>query len=245
MPERAPYSKAPITEALVDIRVALPGEITVADLARVDIGEEIGYSQRRNRFAIEGQIAIGEQVGTATRQTHVGYDFLSGDERQIVQVRLDGFTFSRLAPYDRWETFRKEARRLWELYRAIVEPVSVTRVAVRYINRLDLPLPLEDFKDYLRTVPEVSSDLPQGLSGLLMQLAIPQEDLGAVLLLNEALLPSPDPDTVSILLDIDLFRELETSIDEEELWRILDQFRVRKNDVFEACITEQTRELIR
>jgi uncharacterized protein (TIGR04255 family) len=245
VPERAPYSKAPITEALVDIRVALPGEITVADLARVDIGEEIGYSQRRNRFAIEGQIAIGEQVGTATRQTHVGYDFLSGDERQIVQVRLDGFTFSRLAPYDRWETFRKEARRLWELYRAIVEPVSVTRVAVRYINRLDLPLPLEDFKDYLRTVPEVSSDLPQGLSGLLMQLAIPQEDLGAVLLLNEALLPSPDPDTVSILLDIDLFRELETSIDEEELWRILDQFRVRKNDVFEACITEQTRELIR
>lgn len=245
VPERAPYSKAPITEALVDIRVTLPGEITVADLARVDIGEEIGYSQRRNRFAIEGQIAIGEQVGTATRQTHVGYDFLSGDERQIVQVRLDGFTFSRLAPYDRWETFRKEAHRLWKLYQAVAEPVSVTRVAVRYINRLDLPLPLEDFKDYLRTVPEVSPDLPQGLSGLLMQLAIPQEDIGALLLLNEALLPSPDPDTVSILLDIDLFRELETSIDEEELWRTLDQFRVRKNDVFEACITEQTRELIR
>jgi uncharacterized protein (TIGR04255 family) len=116
---------------------------------------------------------------------------------------------------------------------------------VRYINRLDLPLPLEDFKDYLRTVPEVSSDLPQGLSGLLMQLAIPQEDIGALLLLNEALLPSPDPDTVSILLDIDLFRELETSIDEEELWRTLDQFRVRKNYVFEACITERTKELIR
>jgi uncharacterized protein (TIGR04255 family) len=250
VPARAPYPKAPITEALIDIRVTLPGEITVADLARVNIGEEIGYSQRRNRFAIEGQIAIGEQaigeqVGTATRQTHVGYDFLSGDERQIVQVRLDGFTFSRLAPYDCWETFRKEARRLWELYRAVVEPVSVTRVAVRYINRLDLPLPLEDFKDYLRTVPEVSPDLPQGLSGLLMQLAIPQEDLGAVLLLNEALLPSPDPDTVSILLDIDLFRELETSIDEEELWPILDQFRIRKNDVFEACITERTRELFR
>jgi uncharacterized protein (TIGR04255 family) len=90
VPERAPYSKAPITEALIDIRVTLPDEITVSDLARVNIGEEIGYSQRGNRFAIEGQIAIGEQVGTAARQTHVGYDFLSGDERQIVQVRLLG-----------------------------------------------------------------------------------------------------------------------------------------------------------
>lgn len=245
MPECASYFKAPITEALIDIRVTLPNETTVADLARVDIGEEIGYPHRRNRFAFEGQIAFGDQVETATRQTHVGYDFWSSDERQIVQVRQDGFTFSRLAPYDCWETFRKEAHRLWEFYRAMAEPVNVTRIAVRYINRLDLPLPMGDFKDYLRTVPEVSPDLPQELNGYLMQLVIPQEDIGAFVLLNEALLPPSDPGTVSVLLDIDLFRELETSIEEEELWSLLDQFRVRKNKVFEACITERTRELIR
>lgn len=243
--DRTSYAKAPITEALIDIRVALPDETTVADLARVEVGEEVGYPQRRNRFAIEGQIAIGEQIGTTARQMHVGYDFVSGDERQTVQVRLDGFTFSRLAPYDRWETFREEAHRLWKLYRAVANPISVTRVAVRYINRLDLPVPMDDFKDYLRTVPEVSPDLSQELSGLLMQLAIPQEDIGALLLLNEALLPPPNPDTASILLDIDLFRELETSVEEEELWRLLDQFRDRKNKVFEACITERTRNLIR
>jgi uncharacterized protein (TIGR04255 family) len=243
--DQAPYPRAPITEALIDIRVTLPDEITVTDLAHVDIGEDMGYPHRRNLFAGEAQIAIGEQLGAATRQKHVGYRFVSSDERQIVQVRLDGFTFSRLAPYDRWETFREEAYRLWILYRLVAEPVSINRVAVRYINRLDLPLPMDDFKDYLRTVPEVSPDLPQGLSGYLMQLAIPQEDIGAVLLLNETLLPSPEPDTVSILLDIDLFRELETSVEDEDVWRLLDQFRVRKNDVFEACITQRTRELFR
>lgn len=245
MSDRAPYAKAPITEALIDIRVTLPDETTITDLTRVAIGEDIGYPQRRNRFAIEGQIAIGEQVGAMTSQRHVGYDFLSSDERQIVQIRSDGFTFSRLAPYERWETFRKEAYHLWKLYRAVAEPISITRVAVRYINRLDLPLPMDDFKDYLRTVPEVSSDLPQALSGYLMQLAIPQEDIGAFVLLNEALLPPPNPDTVSVLLDIDLFRELETSVEDEELWDMLDQFRGRKNKVFEACITERTRNLFR
>jgi uncharacterized protein (TIGR04255 family) len=243
--ERAPYPKAPITEALIDIQVTLPDEVTVADLARVDIGEGIGYPQRRNRFAIKGQIAIGQQVGTTTRQTHVGYDFLSDDERQIVQTRVDGFTFSRLAPYDRWETFREEAHRLWKLYRSVAKPVNITRVAVRYINRLDLPLPMEDLKAYLRTVPEVSPDLPQGLDSYLMQLAIPQEDINASLLLNEALLPPSDPSTASVLLDIDLFRELAAPIEDEELWRLLDQFRDRKNKVFEDCITERTRELFR
>ena len=46
------------------------------------------------------------------RQEQNGYIFASSDERQIFQARLDGFSFSRLAPYDRWETFRDEARRL-------------------------------------------------------------------------------------------------------------------------------------
>jgi uncharacterized protein (TIGR04255 family) len=243
--EHPPYPRAPITEALIDIRVTLPDEITVADLAGVNIGGDIGYPHRRNQFAGEAHIAIGEQLGAATRQAHVGYAFVSSDERQIVQVRLDGFTFSRLAPYDRWGTFRGEAHRLWTLYRSLAKPVSITRAAVRYINRLDLPLPIEDLKDYLRTVPEVSPDLPQGLSGYLMQLAIPQEDIGASLLLNEALLPPSNPDTASILLDIDLFRELHAPIEEEELWRLLDQFRDRKNKVFEDCITERTRELFR
>lgn len=243
--DRAPYTKAPITEALIDIQVELPDGTTVADLARVSIGEEIGYPQRRNRFSLEGQIVFGEQVGTSTSQRQVGYDFLSGDERQIVQVRTDGFTLSRLAPYDRWKTFRAEAYRLWELYRDVANPINVTRVAVRYINRLDLPLPMDDLKDYLRTVPEVSPDLPQELNGLLMQLAIPQEDIGALVLLNEALIPPPNADTASVLLDINLFRDIETSIEEVELWNLLDQFRERKNKVFEACITERTRDLIR
>src|SRR5215204_6392546 len=239
MSERAHYSRAPITEALIDIRVTLPEEVTVTDLAHMEVGEEIGYPQRRNRFTVEleQEIAFGGQVGTATREIHTGYDFLTSDELQIVQVRLDGFTFSRLAPYGRWETFREEAHRLWKLYRAVADPMAVTRVAIRYINQLNLPLPMDDFKDYLRTVPEVSPELPQGLSDYLMRLVIPQEDIGAVLLLNQALLPSPDASTASILLDIDLFRELEASIGEEELWTLLDQFRARKNQVFEACIT--------
>lgn len=243
MTDRPPYARAPITEALIDIRVSIPDEITVAELARVNIGEETGYPKRRNRFAIEGQIAVGEQVGTAASQTHVGYDFVSSDERQIVQVRSDGFTFSRLAPYDRWETFKTEAHRLWELYLDVAGSVDIGRIAVRYINRLDLPLPMDDFKDYLRTVPEVSPELPQGLSGFLMQLAIPQEDIGALLLLNEALLPPPDANIASVLLDIDLFRESKAPVGEEELWNTLDQFRHRKNEVFEACVTERARKL--
>ena len=52
-------------------------------------------------------------------------------EKQLVQARANGFTAHRLAPYEGWETFRHEARRLWDVYRQTVRP-KVARVAVRY-----------------------------------------------------------------------------------------------------------------
>ena len=124
-----------------------------------------------------------------------------------------------------------------------MKPESVTRAALRYINRLDLPLPLKDFKDYLRTVPEVSPSLPQGLSGFFMQLHIPQEDLDALAVINETIVPPRKPDTVSVILDIDLFKEKNLGLD--EAWSMFDRFHVRKNEIFEGCITDRARELFK
>jgi uncharacterized protein (TIGR04255 family) len=238
------YSRAPITEAVIDLRVEPPPGLTLASLAEVQSGERETYPTRRDMFRAQADLSIGAQVGAAVAQVQNGYAFESADGRQIFQARLDGFLFSRLAPYDRWETFRNEARRLWQIYQAITRPQGVSRAAVRYINRLDLPLPLTDFRDYLRTVPEIAAELPQGLTGYFMQLQIPQEDLGSMLLLNEAMMPPSGEDLVSVLLDIDLSRPNGLPSAEEDLWKFIEELHVRKNEIFEACITDRTRELI-
>jgi hypothetical protein len=79
---------------------------------------------------------------TEAVDTPIGWRFVSPDKLHVFQARLNGFTFSRLPPYVDWESFRTEARRLWDLYRAVANPIAPTRIAVRYINRLDLPLPI-------------------------------------------------------------------------------------------------------
>ncbi len=243
MDQQIRYPNAPITEAVIDLRVESSDDLTVEDLVRVDPGVEGGYPTHQEQVAFEGRMDFGEQVESSTQRTHTGYVFFSEDGKQIFQARLDGFTFSRLAPYDRWQTFSDEARRLWAVYRGVAQPSKVTHVSVRYINRLDLPMPMRDLADFLRTVPEISSDLPQTMIGYLMQLQIPIEDLEATLLLNEALVPPPSPQVASVLLDISLVKQIEHAIDEKELWALLSEFRVRKNRAFEACITNNTREL--
>ena len=239
------YSKAPLTEAVLDIRVELPSEITLQDLKKVQEGEEDSYPRREESLLVVGHMSMGAQVSASAQQTPNGYRFTSQDNRQIFQARTDGFTFSRLAPYETWESFQDEARRLWEVYRPIARPKNIKRLALRYINRLDLPLPLKDFKDYLRTIPEISPDMSQGLSGYFMQLQLPQPELEAMLHLNQTLIPPPGPNLVSVVLDFDLFCKDNVPNDDQDIWKRFEILRTRKNEIFEACITNKTRRLIR
>jgi len=239
------YSKAPLTEAVLDIRVELPNEITLQQLRNVQDGEEEKYPRREDIIIVVGHMSMSSQVAASAQQTRNGYRFVSQDSRQIFQARLDGFTFSRLAPYETWESFRNEACRLWEVYRLIAKPKNITRIALRYINKLDLPLPLKDFKDYLRTIPEISPDMSQGLSGYFMQLQLPQPDLEAMLQLNQTLIPPPSPNLVSVVLDFDIFCKDNVPSKDQDIWKRFETLRKRKNEVFEACITNKTRRLIR
>jgi uncharacterized protein (TIGR04255 family) len=238
------YSHAPITEALIDIQVKLPPEVKLDNLAQVYSSIQAEYPQREEVLLFQGQMMAGASVGATASQSPIGYIASRGDQKQILQLRLNAFAFSRLAPYDCWENFRDEAKRLWNIYQSVTHPEAIVRLALRYINRLDIPLPIGDLKEYLRTFPEVSPDLPQGLSGYFMQLQIPQENLGTMLVINQAIVPPPTPDFVSIILDLDLFMEGDIPSNEIELWHILEQMHEQKNLAFEACITERTRELI-
>lgn len=238
------YTKASITEALIDLQVKLPSEVTLSTLRSLQHSVEPDYMVFDEVVNFQGEFQAGSRIAATATQTPVGYRSTHVDNKQIFQARLDGFTFSRLAPYEKWESFRDEARRLWNVYQVATNPESVNRVAVRYINRLNLPLPLNDFKDYLRTVPEISPDLPQGLSNYFMQLQIPQEDLNGMLVLNETLITPSEDNVVSVILDIDLFCQVNFPSDKNVLWDLLEQLRIRKNEVFEACITDSTRKLL-
>lgn len=237
------YSHAPITEALIDIQVKLPPQVKLDNLAQVYSSIQAEYPQREEVLLFQGQMMAGASVGATASQSPIGYIASRNDQKQILQLRLDAFAFSRLAPYDCWENFRDEAKRLWNIYQSVTHPEAIVRLALRYINRLDIPLPVSDIKDYLRTFPEVSPDLPQGLSGYFMQLQIPQEKLGTMLVINQAIVPPPTPDVVSIILDLELFMKEDIPHD-EKLWHILEQMHEQKNIAFEACITERIRESI-
>jgi uncharacterized protein (TIGR04255 family) len=77
-----------------------------------------------------------------------------------------------------------------------------------------------------------------------MQLNIPQRDIKSTLLLREMAVPPASPGVASIVLDIDLFRSDEIPPDDVGIWAFLEGLHARKTDIFEACITDRTREVL-
>jgi uncharacterized protein (TIGR04255 family) len=236
------YERPPITEAVIDIRVELPDQFKVETLDRIREKIATDYPTHEELNEIKGSFTLGASAKSIQRK--LGYRDWSHDKMYVLQARMNGFTFSRMPPYEHWEPFRSEARRLWDIYWQVVKPARVSRVAIRYINRIDVPtIPIE-LSEYFRTFPEISRALPQTMSGYVMQLLIPQEDFGGMLSLIEATAPAPKEGVTSVNLDIDLFKEGTGEFDsEEKIWDLIEYLRDKKDEVFEGCITDKTRDL--
>lgn len=240
------YSRAPIAEAVIDVRAVLADQVDLDALGRYQdaLGGEYPTSQKRMQF--RGQFSMDEGgLNADTAQEQLGFAFVSEDGRQVVQAKLDGFTFSRLAPYETFEPFSAEALRLWDMFEGMFAPGRVTRVGVRYVNRLPLPGDLIELSDYLRTFPEIAPELPQEVGGYFMSLSIPLPAFRAELTMTQTIVDTPEASV--LVLDNDVARFMAHVCDGSTagwLSEVLGDLRAAKNEVFEASITDKVRELI-
>ncbi len=241
------FAHPPITEAIISIVVQDLPEPTIDRIRALGprVLPEYAKTTDISQTQFVGEIRPETPPKTSAQQKFLGLQFQSEDLKQIFQARLNGFSFHRLAPYDRWETFRAEAFRLWELFREMVGEIKTLAFSVRYINALIVPAPalLEDF---LNVYPEIPLEWPQMLSNYVMRLDLPisddQTNDAGHLTAVQTLLPSR-PDTATILLDLNLqYPALRNSND--TLWQRIDAVRSVKNRLFSASLKQAMKDRI-
>jgi uncharacterized protein (TIGR04255 family) len=241
------YAHAPITEAIIEIRCELPADVSLDDLKPVADASQ--FPLVGPALQISGHINVTEAgITSDTSGEQIGHLFRRSDGRRLIQARLNGFAFSAFAPYDRWETFSEEVWSNWLKYQSIARPIRATRLGVRYVNRINVPQNSIEIKDYLRTAIDISPYLPQMMAGYFLQTIVPLPRFDATATIVSTPIPPPDKDTSSLILDIDIWRnvdiELAPPAGTEVLSDQVEVLRKAKNYVFEACITDATRSLI-
>lgn len=242
------FPNAPITEALIDLRVTFGQDVTPEQLD--DLSERFlrRFPKKEPQTEIEHQLMF-HQGGSGT-ETHVkakrlGYVLFSQERDKAVQLRVNGFSFSKLKPYEDWDSLRDETLEHWEMYRSAMGPSRIVRLAVRYINRIEIPLPVSDFRDYILTGLQIADGVPQGLEEFFFRAVIPNPDDPKMKAAVNSTFEDLENEALPYIFDIDAFTPVDLDPADKVVWSTLESLRDYKNLIFFMSMSERAKELFR
>lgn len=231
----------PIIEAVVDFDCDPPPGMNLKTLeARARAEFSTRYPQFRTQ--IRHQHQFEQQLDQATysaRQDLQALLFLTEDGKQGVQIRKQGFSFNRLAPYGSLDEYLPEIRHSWDTYREIVDPLQVRIVRLRYLNRIVLPLKdgVAGLADYLAVGPQPCAPEALSFRGFLNQSVAVEEATGSEV---NVILATQDADGQGqpIILDITASKAGDLEVDDwDGIEATINSLRRLKNRVFESTLT--------
>ena len=252
MTERRRYSNPPIEEALCEFRFG-PGQewdLTIPGKLQAEFGDEYTGKSRQQRVV---ELGLESQEG---RPPNVRYgeglarvQLLSKDGTRLVGVGPDVLSIHMLRPYQAedsstctgWEEFRTRIAAALDGYFRVAEPVGVSRIGIRYINKIVVPKKTVRVEHYLRcALPDVKG-LPDRMNSFVSRVDYAYED-GVRLVLSQASIEAPSTH-VGFLLDLDVIWEHNEPATRDSALIKVDDLRDRERVAFEAVITDMTRGL--
>ena len=229
----------------MDIRVAFDPPPSIETLRGLYNQVKDRYPSIDERRGFKAEIRVESGRISPPSAEDLGFAGLwckSADGEQIVQFRPDGFTLNRLPPYTSADALIGEGLELWNLYVNATDPVSVTRVALRYINALKLPIRSEeDFANYLTAAVTTPPSTPQLVSSFLIRAMV--HDGNEVAIVTQKFESVSAGEDSPVMLDIDVYRAENLPSHSSELSGIFKRLRELKNQIFFGYITDKTVEL--
>lgn len=230
---------APISEALVDFRVELASDFDPQSFLSLKDELATPYSEVEEIHVIEGDIRVtGQSVSQSTGGSKLfGFRFGTASKDRIIQMRKNGFTYSKLRPYTSWKEVFEEAWRIWLLFVGVARPSVVTRIAVRYINHIEIPFPFE-FAEFFTDPPMIPDDLPQDILTYFKRATVVDQQAHLAANIIQAV-DRPDPRAARFLLDIDVYRNQSFTSDDSALKSSFSDLQAMKNRIFFGSIRDE------
>lgn len=236
---------APIIEAVLDIDCDLPPLLNWASLqATAKEMLQESYPTCRQQFIQEHSFTKEVDAAPEFRMSeNLGaVQFLTLDEKQLIQFRPGGFSFNRLAPYTSMDDYMPEIQTAWYVFRKLVKPLLIRKIGIRMINRILLPMPVGqmNFGDFLKVpprLPETGSNL-MFLGLLEHHMAIDQQTGNHANIVKTT--ESSEDGKLPLILDIDVF--FPCQMDPENWDSVLERIeslRNLKNQIFKQTLTQQ------
>jgi uncharacterized protein (TIGR04255 family) len=237
-PDRS-YTAPPIIEAVIDLQFVDP--LKEGELRKLTKKLKRYYSNELEGTAVTAHVDI---VSKATTYVDTPLFRLSSeDETDLIIVSLPKLTWAKLAPYAGWSEFIARFQRDFEIMHDISGPRPLSRIGLRYINRIDVPSSsgLTNYEDYLKINLNLPSFLdPISSYGWRIEKVFPDTHLIAIV--QSTVVASEVPGTLPFLLDIDIVAQTKLPVKIPDIIGKLSAMRALKNTIFEVSISDKARE---
>jgi uncharacterized protein (TIGR04255 family) len=167
--------------------------------------------------------------------------FQSSNEQVLIQVGQNLLTINHLKPYASWEEFLRSVTMGLNVYRETARPETIQHITLRYINRIDIPGSCISLEDYFEFRPLMKQKLLQDISAFTLGIQIPYEETRDILNVQLASINSESPNRVAAILDLTYSLVCLGDLPFNAVTEWLTTAHDHINDAFEACITDQLR----
>jgi len=233
---------APIVEAIIDIDCFMPLEPNLISL-EASIRESLGNKYPTTRpihfQGIHVEALDGVEPIIRKSQGLQGYQVVDSAEKQIVQFRVQGFSFNRLSPYSSLDDYLLEIERTWSIFVKIAKPIQVKQIRLRYINKLILPMGSENIEldTYLSFGPKLPDDQQLAMLGFLYQYSaveVATQNRANVVIAAQPI----EGDNLPVIFDIGVQTDAPFDpSDWQAISKAIQSLRLLKNSIFKKTLT--------
>jgi len=238
------YRQAPIAEAICEFQFA-PGDESVA-FPSAKLHEEIKQTYDGIPRAVltlvggfQGGVVAGGDL-TSTERVQLPNE----DQSRLVTVGQNLLSINILPPYAGWIDFQSRVHDVLPRFMRIAKPRGVTRIGLRYINRLLIPGDNISPAEFLNMPIRSPSGFPTSVESFLSRLEFTYGVAGERLVLTVSTLPQPAPGRTALLLDLDaISNSISAPISADAALAKLSELKKRQHEAFEGIITDRSREV--
>lgn len=222
-------ANAPIIEALAQINYEIGRPINDSDLH--------GFLNLFSGFKSEEISQVEIKPGAPPQLNRFGFRLSNDSTQEFIQITKDFFAYSKTSKYKDWEDFRGCAQKAFERFMAASGTTNINRVALRYINKIEVPNDLAGLSRFLKIYPVIGEIAENKPETLILQFTMPIKSIEARA--NIAMRLDRTADEKHILVfDIDTFTTGKFKGSADDVMTELAKLRTVKNDIFRKGLTD-------
>ena len=231
------YPNPTIAEALCEIHFALADGVAwqptfPGDLFKV-IQEE--YPDMEPSVDVGLRLEVGPQgIGQSLVPFGPRMRFKHRSKPLMIQLAPLVFTVNVLPAYPGWQEMRDDVSNAWSQAKRVVKPAQVTRLGLRYINRIERHSERERVKDWFRAGDFIPSGVLEASGAFLSRVESQIDMHDRVIVTLAEVQQEAATATRAIVFDIDRIVEKQLSVNDEQLLPEMDRLHEHVWEIFDS-----------